>query len=57
MGGLTMKVESKLCKRMMLACMLIITLVLLTGCKDYCSYGGCMREAGSNGRCFLHQRD
>lgn len=52
-----MKVGSKLCKRMMLAFMLIITLMLLTGCKDYCSYGGCMREAGSNGRCFLHQRD
>ncbi len=28
---------------------------LLTGCKDYCSYGGCMSEATSGGRCSAHQ--
>lgn len=31
-------------------------LSLLCGCgKDYCSYGGCMREAESGGRCSAHQ--
>lgn len=54
MGGLAVKKESKLLKRMALVFMLIITLMLLTGCKDYCSYGGCMREAVSGGRCSFH---
>lgn len=32
-----------------------LSAVLLTGCKDYCSYGGCMKEAVSGGRCEIHQ--
>lgn len=34
----------------------VIFASLFTGCgKDYCSYGGCMREAESGGRCSQHQ--
>lgn len=42
-------------KKLILVFILTITLVSLTGCKDYCSYGGCMREAVSGGRCSLHK--
>ncbi len=44
-------------KKQFVLCLLLAGLVsLLAGCgKDYCSYGGCMAEATSGGRCSSHQ--
>lgn len=44
----------KIIKTIILLSMLAVSIVMFTGCKDYCSYGGCTREAGSNGRCSEH---
>ncbi|MCM1132667.1 MAG: hypothetical protein NC340_04255 [Ruminococcus flavefaciens] len=40
--------------------MLVLTAVIVTvsalfvGCKDYCTYGGCMEEATKGDRCPAH---
>lgn len=48
------KMKKKI-KSISIALILGMISMLLVGCKDYCSYGGCMREAESGGRCSVHQ--
>lgn len=42
-------------QRKALLILLTIATCLLTACTDYCSYGGCMREAEYDGRCSEHK--
>ena len=47
--------DSMKLKKLLIA-LSIIAASFLSGCgKDYCRYGGCMREAVSGGRCSKHQ--
>ena len=48
------KMKKKI-KSISVALILGMVSMLLVGCKDYCSYGGCMREAEIGGRCSVHQ--